>query len=301
MGTQFTGKHRESPFTTASEEGQSTGQEAVAFRRRNELPGIEVRTVRNSTRPWRFYSTEFEFLAPTVWQGEVWHRRRNTVIEPGMVLCAHPSEVFLVRRVITPGTTSSLMIDRCVLQEYAAECKKTPANLELRPFARMSERLRRRLFTVMDLVRPGPSALEIQTALVELITNVMDELVDESVRPPRLDSDWQAAERVRECLHQDASSNVDLSTLAEQTGLSRFQALRMFKRRFGLPPHTYQLRVRLGLAQKSLREGLQPAQVAAKYGFVDQSHLTRHFKRLLGVTPAQYARVALRRDDSLCA
>jgi AraC-like DNA-binding protein len=44
-------------------------------------------------------------------------------------------------------------------------------------------------------------------------------------------------------------------------------------------------------AQKSLREGLQPAHVAAEYGFVDQSHLTRHFKRLVGVTPAQYARI----------
>jgi len=74
-------------------------------------------------------------------------------------------------------------------------------------------------------------------------------------------------------------------------GLSRFQALRAFKRHYGMPPHAYQLRVRVGLAQRSLRAGGQPAQVAAEYGFVDQSHLTRHFKRLVGVTPAQYQRV----------
>ncbi|HKO49526.1 MAG TPA: helix-turn-helix transcriptional regulator, partial [Polyangiaceae bacterium] len=79
--------------------------------------------------------------------------------------------------------------------------------------------------------------------------------------------------------------------LAKQVGVSRFQALRTFKRRYGLPPHTYQLSVRLAFAQKALREGLQPADVAAQYGFFDQSHLTRHFKRLWGLTPAQYARL----------
>lgn len=279
----------------------AVGPEAVSFRRRSELPGVEVRTVANSARTWRFYSTDFEFLAPTNWQGEVWHRRRQTVIDPGMVLCAHPAEVFLVQRVITPGTTNSLMLDARLLHEYAAEHRKVRSNMQLRPFARMSERLRRRLFNVMHLVRPGPSGLEIQSALVEFVASMLDELTDEAVRPARADLEWQAAERVRECLHQDASSNVDLSTLAEQTGLSRFQALRMFKRRYGLPPHMYQLRVRLGLAQKSLREGLQPAQVAAKYGFVDQSHLTRHFKRLLGITPAQYARTAIRTEESFCA
>ncbi len=81
-----------------------------------------------------------------------------------------------------------------------------------------------------------------------------------------------------------------LAELANETGQSRFQALRAFKRRFGLAPHAYQLRVRLGLAQKSLRDGIPPAHVAAELGFVDQSHFTRHFKHLIGVTPARYVR-----------
>ena len=46
-----------------------------------------------------------------------------------------------------------------------------------------------------------------------------------------------------------------------------------------------------GLAQRSRRAGGPPAQVAAEHGFVDQSHVTRHFKRRVGVTPAQDQRV----------
>jgi AraC-like DNA-binding protein len=157
----------------------------------------------------------------------------------------------------------------------------------------MSKDLKNRLDHVFGAILPGTTAMELESSVVEFVASMAGELVDRTSRPPslRADSDWGAAEVVRACLSEDASATLDLTSLANQTGMSRFQALRAFKRRYGLPPHTYQLRVRLGLAQKSLREGLQPAHVAAEYGFVDQSHLTRHFKRMMGVTPAQYARI----------
>jgi AraC-like DNA-binding protein len=268
-------------------------QESVAFFRRSELFGVEVRTVNDTSRPWRCYATDFEFMAPSTWRGEIWHRRRQALLEPGMVLCAHPGEVFLARRVLTPGSGSSLMVDPQVLADYVAEHEVPTARLQLRSFNKMSDELRGKLWKLFQMLRPGSTAMELESSFVEFVAGMVNELVDETTRPfsARADSDFRAAERVRECLQQDSSGTVDLTSLAKQTGMSRFQALRAFKRRFGLPPHTYQLRVRLGLAQKSLREGVQPAHVAAEYGFVDQSHLTRHFKRLMGVTPAQYARI----------
>lgn len=276
--------------------------ETVSFRRRSDLDGVEVRSVCNSSRAWQYYTTDFEFHAPSSWHGEIWHRRRQTTIQPGSVLCAHPGEVLVVRRVVVPGSGSSIAIDAQLLEAWVSELCQSRRQFQLRPFAHMSERLRRRLSYVFNLFQPGPSTLEVQSALLEFVETMVAELVDESaVRPTRSESDWHAAERVRECLQQDTSAAMDLSTLAVRTGLSRFQALRIFKRRYGLPPHMYQLRVRLGLAQKALRDGLQPAQVAAKYGFVDQSHLTRHFKRLIGVTPAQYVRARIRVSEPLCA
>jgi AraC-like DNA-binding protein len=272
---------------------QQNNLETVAFYRRNELFGVETRTVNDSSRPFRCYATDFEFMAPGTWRGEVWHRRRQNLLQPGTVLCAHPGEVYLSRKVLVGGSLSSLMVDPQVLASYAAEHQLSPNRLQLRALTQVSSELGASLARVFETIRPGSSALELETSFVEFIAAMAGELVDDAVRalPPRADSELRVAERVRECLHNDASATLDLTSLANQTGMSRFQALRAFKRRYGLPPHTYQLRVRLGLAQKSLREGLQPAHVAAEYGFVDQSHLTRHFKRLVGVTPAQYARI----------
>src|SRR6478609_1920024 len=270
-------------------------REVVSFHRRKELAGVEVRSLKNSARTFHAYSTDFEFFAPSTWHGELWHRRRQSVVGPGAVLCAHPGEVFSARRVITPGAGNFLTIDAREFHEYLSEHSQSASQLRLRGVSKMSPALDEKLREVFRIVRPGPSALEIQTALVEFVQTMLQELLEESNSDaPNLDSGLRAAERVRECLHYDSSATIDLSTLAKQAGVSRYQALRLFKRRYGLPPHTYQLSVRVALAQKALREGQQPVQVAAHYGFVDQSHFTRHFKRLLGVTPAQYARVGAR-------
>ena len=269
-----------------------TNAEKVYFHRRADLPGSEVRTVVDTVRTWRCYSTDYEFLAPLTWCGDVWHRRREAQLGPGTVLAAHPGEVFAARKVHAGGTGSSLTIDSNVLAGYLEEHGVSPSRVHLRPFTTASPALQRALSAVFDAFHAGATALEAQSNMVELMARIASEALDRTwAPPPRLDRDARAAERVLECLHEDASANIDLAALARETGLSRFQALRAFKRRFGLPPHAYQLRIRLGLAQKALRDGKPSAHVAADFGFVDQSHLTRHFKRLIGLTPGQYARL----------
>jgi transcriptional regulator GlxA family with amidase domain len=56
-----------------------------------------------------------------------------------------------------------------------------------------------------------------------------------------------------------------------------------------MPPHRYLLAQRILRARRLLESGEPIAAVAAATGFVDQSHLHRHFRRGLDVTPAEYA------------
>ncbi|WP_231558368.1 helix-turn-helix domain-containing protein [Modestobacter caceresii] len=65
-----------------------------------------------------------------------------------------------------------------------------------------------------------------------------------------------------------------------------------FPRRHGLPPHRYLTGRRVDLARRLLLEVLSAAEVASTVGFTDQSHLTRHFRRMIATTPAAYARSA---------
>jgi AraC-like DNA-binding protein len=107
-------------------------------------------------------------------------------------------------------------------------------------------------------------------------------------RPPA--PERAAVRRAREYLEETCSPRVSLRDLASLSGLSPFHFHRIFRAQVGMPPHEYQLRRRLVRARELLGRGQSVADVAAETGFADQSHLTRHFKRLLGLPPADYAR-----------
>ena len=93
---------------------------------------------------------------------------------------------------------------------------------------------------------------------------------------------------IRDYLHEHAHQEIAVADLANLVGLTRSHLTRLFAERTGLPPHSYQVQLRIWRAKSLLRQGEPIAQVATAVGFADQSHLTRHFKRALGVTPGQF-------------
>jgi AraC-like DNA-binding protein len=98
----------------------------------------------------------------------------------------------------------------------------------------------------------------------------------------------QRVQRVREYLHEHYAENVSLDHLAQVASVSPYHLHRLFCQEVGLPPHQYQTQVRVAHAKTLLAQGLPISQVALATGFADQSHLTRHFKRLVQVTPGRY-------------
>ncbi len=95
---------------------------------------------------------------------------------------------------------------------------------------------------------------------------------------------------VCELLRERLAEPPALAELAAITGLSQFALLRAFRAQTGLPPHAYLNHLRVRRARSLLDDGLPPADVATLTGFADQAHLTRHFKRVVGVPPGAYQR-----------
>jgi AraC-like DNA-binding protein len=101
-----------------------------------------------------------------------------------------------------------------------------------------------------------------------------------------------AVTAVRDYLRKRAYETITLDDLARISRMSRFHLARVFAANVGLPPHAYQTRLRIERAMALLRSGVRPGEVANLTGFADQSHLTRHFRRIVGVTPGEYAQGA---------
>jgi AraC family transcriptional regulator len=99
--------------------------------------------------------------------------------------------------------------------------------------------------------------------------------------------------RAVQSLETDFARDLSLAELAAQAQLSRSHFVQAFRQRTGHAPHQYLLRVRLSHARKLLAQEdqeLSLSEIAAACGFSDQAHLSRHFRRAFGTTPAAFRR-----------
>jgi transcriptional regulator GlxA family with amidase domain len=101
--------------------------------------------------------------------------------------------------------------------------------------------------------------------------------------PPR------ALRRVRDYVLAHIEENITIQALASMVGLSRFHFTRAFKQSEGVTPHRYLLQCRVKRVQELLAATELPlSEIALAAGFSDQSHCSRRFRELVGITPSRY-------------
>jgi AraC-like DNA-binding protein len=131
------------------------------------------------------------------------------------------------------------------------------------------------------------SPLDQESVLVELLSALMrGGHINEAPVPAAVAR--QAVREARDHIDGHFCEPVSLCDLADLTGASPFHLLRSFRSHVGLPPAAYQNQLRIEQAKRLLRTGHGIADTAAAVGFSDQSHLTRHFQRIVGTTPGRY-------------
>jgi AraC family transcriptional regulator len=122
--------------------------------------------------------------------------------------------------------------------------------------------------------------------------SVPDEgVADASNAPGRPGSQPRAVSDAVRFIQANYARDLSLNDMAESVHLSPFHLARLFKQTLGISPHQYVIQVRVSSARSLLSAGSGErslAEVASAVGFADQSHLTRHFKRITGVTPSQF-------------
>ncbi|WP_257389543.1 helix-turn-helix domain-containing protein [Tahibacter caeni] len=102
----------------------------------------------------------------------------------------------------------------------------------------------------------------------------------------------RALQRVNDCIRANLAENLSLPRLAAAACISRFHFARLFRARTGMSPMQYVRNERVAMAKYLLASGgtQSLSRVAAALGFFDQSHFTRVFSSVTGLSPGQYAR-----------
>ena len=146
-----------------------------------------------------------------------------------------------------------------------------------------------RLQRCIDVLRSGAPSLHKETVITELV----DVLLRAGLVTAReLDTGGNAgaADRARELLMTRLAHPPTLQELADAVGANRFVLLRAFRRRHGVPPHAFTLRVRIERARMMLARGADISETSLELGFADQPHMSRIFKRIVGLSPGAYRR-----------
>jgi AraC family transcriptional regulator len=109
-------------------------------------------------------------------------------------------------------------------------------------------------------------------------------------RPKRQYGGLPRAKLVRalEYIQDQLDADLTVSGIAQAVGLSPYHFTRLFKESTGQSPYQYVVDARVRKAKELLTTGkFTISEAASHLGFADQSHLTRHFKRVFGLPPKQ--------------
>jgi AraC-like DNA-binding protein len=145
-----------------------------------------------------------------------------------------------------------------------------------------------KLRTLHCLLEAKVDILEQQTQFIEILS-AFTQAHGKVSSPVASGNEPKAVSRIKDFINAHFHQNVSIDDLVRITQLSRSYLIRSFKRCVGIPPYTYLIQTRIKHAKKLLSKKIPVAQVAYEMGFSDQSHLTRHFKSITGITPKQYA------------
>lgn len=180
-----------------------------------------------------------------------------------------------------------LYVDPCWLNEHVLAGRHASQYVHLFR-APMSDdpALARCLLSAHGRLADSLLPLERETLLVETLAALFERHGHDLTRPGR--PEREAVRRIRRRLDHEAEHNLSLETLGLDAGMDPLYLIRVFKREVGVAPHSYQIQKRVARAQVLLRLGTDLAETALACGFFDQSHMTRAFKKVVGVTPAAF-------------
>ena len=197
---------------------------------------------------------------------------------PGCILVKQPGDV--VRHLAHDGPTTFLAVrlppnDVARLRDEGravSMAQLDSSDERAAPFHRL-----------IDAVSAGADRLSLEVAVAEAVDGLT--LIRDAHSGPS-----RPVRRAVEYLRERLGDPITLDDLAAYAAFDKFHLCRAFRAQVGMPPHTYRTHLRISRAKELLQGGVRASDVAPLVGFYDQAQLTRHFRRLVGTTPARYGK-----------
>ena len=255
------------------------------------IEGVELRQGCAVTAPYpKHWHEEYQLCLVNHGAGHVTYRGADHATPTDSLFVVHPGEVHSNEAWGTAGCSfRSLYIEPRVVSDANEQRGGPGGSVPFFPGVVLGdEHLLARFNELFDALEVAESQLTRDSALLSLISLLLRRFSEQPERPLPNSSERRVVRLLKDYLTENHHRNISLAELSAVADLSPFHLNRVFRQETGTPPHAFQTQVRVARAKKLLRAGHPIAEVATTTGFVDQSHFTRHFKRLMAITPARY-------------
>ncbi len=121
-----------------------------------------------------------------------------------------------------------------------------------------------------------------------IIEGLLLETIGYSAREAHSRSSPYWLKKAEEIIHESRYSMISLSFIAAQLNISSSHLAREFKKAAGITIGEYIQSIKIQQACERLKKNTSIMDVALEFGYSDQSHFTRSFKKVVGLTPKRY-------------
>lgn len=268
-------------------------RERAKFWRDPELEGVEILHANYFTHSFTRHTHDaYAISVIDCGVGAFWYRGSVHPSPAGYLGLLNPGEPHTGHVVGDAGWTyRALYVEPKLLSQVASDIADRPLSGCWFPEPIVQDEQVAQSMRVLHrtLVEPS-STVERESRLLAVFIQLLMRHAENPPAVRRVAQEHHAVKRVREYIEAHYAEDVSLQQLALIAQLNPFHLVAVFRNALGLPPHAYLNQVRVSRARALIRSGEPIAQVAYATGFVDQSHLTRRFKQVLGVTPGQLVR-----------
>jgi AraC-like DNA-binding protein len=267
--------------------------ERITWLRPVAVPGVELCAIVNCTSNPSLFHTRYAVCAVTSVVATGRYRRQTLLMDPGSLSLFEPGESHSTTRIHQPGDAQIAFFAPDLVERVAwGSGLPGPVHFRLQREAHHDPLL----FTAIQQLAASASWGGTPLAQQSWQTLCLQHLLTFTERWQPLRQGCGSANRAQvkramAFLQERFQEPVELGDLVALTGMSPYILIRNFTAMVGMPPHAYQIHVRVERARAMLARGAHPGLVATATGFADQSHLIRLFKRVMGVTPGAYQRL----------
>ena len=175
--------------------------------------------------------------------------------------------------------------DNNFVEAFSESCQRELHNITFENPVIKNRKLAKLFIDLNSATKEWKDELMAENILEELVVNLISSYSSSEIETKEISYSRAKLAQSVEYMKSNFDESLKLENLANISELSKYHFLRKFKEEFNMTPHAYLLQIRIQKAKNMLKQNKTLCDIALSCGFSDQSHFTRVFNKIYGMSP----------------